>query len=71
MKNYFEELHENGQEYVELSIRELQDLFIQGRITQTQFTSILMQNLGQKKFTEIFNETLEEYFSVLHDGGKN
>lgn len=70
MKNYFEELHEKGEDTCELTLREIQDLFKKGRITQDQFTKIIIDNYGIEAYTKWLGESLEDYFKDLHDEGK-
>jgi len=61
MKNYFEELNEKGITDTELTAKEIQDLLISGRIPTEQARKCFIQMVGEEKFWEIFNETLETY----------
>lgn len=63
MTNHFEELHKQGITHTEMSMQELQELYKDGKITSDQFNRILMDNLGTKKFMELFNLYLEENYS--------
>lgn len=61
MKNYFEELSEKGITEVDLTAKEIQGLLISGKISTEQARQCFIQKVGQEKFWEIFNETLETY----------
>ncbi len=58
--NYFEELSKKGIQNIELSAEELQKLFIEGKITQDQFTKILIDNMGMSKFIRVWGDFLLE-----------
>ena len=64
MTNHFKELHNQGVTHTEMSLKELQQLLIDGKITEDQFTKILMDNLGSQKFMEIMQKTLEETYGT-------
>lgn len=62
MSNFFEELNKQGIIETEMSLQELQNLLIEGKISETQFTKILIDNLGEKKFMETMTKTLQQTY---------
>lgn len=63
MDNYFEDLNQQGIEETEMTIQDLQRLYIDGRITTDQFNRILMDNLGTSEFMKLFGSLMEKAYS--------
>jgi hypothetical protein len=59
MTTHFDDLHKQGVTHTELSLQELQQLLIDGKITEAQFTKILMDNIGVETFMKCLHETME------------
>lgn len=53
MKNYFEELQEQGIEEIETDLAQIQKLFIEGRITKNQFEKVLIQTIGLEGYLDL------------------
>ncbi len=64
MKNYFEEMKEKGIVEVELSVKELHDLFMEDRITAEQFNICYIQMFGEEAFQKLMKESLEHAYSI-------
>jgi hypothetical protein len=64
MKNYFDELHEQGVEEIQISPEDLQELLLQGRITHDQFIQILLNNLENSNLMEAIQETVQEIYDT-------
>lgn len=62
MTTHFDDLHKEGITHTEMSLQDLQQLYKDGKITEPQFTKILIDNLGAKKFMEVMQATLEETY---------
>lgn len=68
MSNYFQELHDQGIDEIELSFEECQKLFKEGKITHNQFSQILIDFLGVPEYMRIMKECLNEsYFKGKND----
>lgn len=62
--NWAKEMNDKGIKQTELTLKELQQLHQDGKITDEQFTKIIMDNLGTEKFLRIMQETLEETYGT-------
>lgn len=59
---WLQEMEEKGITEFSLSLEELQKLLVDGEITPMQFQQILIENLGEKKYWKIFNESLKDVY---------
>lgn len=46
----------------EMSFKEFQQLLIDGKITENEFTKILIDNIGAENFMKIIQETLQKAY---------
>ena len=63
MSNFFEDLHKQGIKNIELTVRELQQLYVENKITFKQFQKILIDNFGVEYYVDLLKRTFEEIYA--------